>query len=48
MIIDRYDLDKNILDEEILREIKLLARLMYDNEFDVLELKFSIKKIEND
>ena len=45
MIIDRYDLEEGKLTKEIIREIKLLAEIVCDDRFKVLELKFCVKKI---
>ena len=47
MIIDRYDLEnKSELQKEIMRQINLLAKVVTDEEYDILQLGFTIKLIK--
>ena len=47
MIIDRYDLEKGNFDKIILEQIKRLAKIKMKYNFEQIELKFCIKKIES-
>ena len=48
MIINRNDLEKGILDEAIIRQIKLLAKHKMRYNFEPIELKFCIKEIKEE
>ena len=46
MLITRYDLEKEGIEKEILRQIRLLVDSINSEVFETLELKFRISKIE--